>query len=135
MARRRSRSALRSVVVRSAAVVLLVGTSPACLSNNATIERLTIVNRTRYDLEIRVTDAARDGWIVLGRTLRGARTDHELIADLGDVWIFRFEYAAKVLGGELRVDRTQLVQNRWTVEVPDDVDDALERAGIEPSPA
>jgi hypothetical protein len=126
---------MRSVVVRLAVASLLLVVSPACASSNRTVERLTIVNKTRYDLEIRVTGADRDGWVVLGRTLRGQRTQHDLIEDLGDVWIFRFEYAAKVLGGELRLERTQLARNRWTVEVPDDVDDALRRAGVDPSVA
>ena len=134
MSRDRPRSVVRSAAVRVAVALVLLGVAPACASNSGTVERLTIVNRSKYDLEIQVTDGARDEWILLGRTLRGARTQHALIEDLGDVWIFRFEYAGKVLGGELRVDRTQLARNRWTVEVPDAVDDALRRAGIEPSP-
>ena len=132
MSRHRLRRAPRSIAVRIAVVFLLLGVSPACASNTGTVERLTIRNRTRYDLEIRVTDADRDGWIVLGRTQRGARTVHESIEDLGDVWIFRFE-SAQTLGGELRLDRTQLARNRWTVEVPGEVDDALRKAGVQPS--
>ena len=119
--------------MRIAVACLLLGLSPACASNAGTVERLTIRNRTRYDVEIRVTDGDRDGWIVLGRTQRGARTVHESLEDLGDVWIFRFE-SAHTLGGELRLDRTQLARNRWTVDVPQKVDDALQKAGVEPSP-
>ena len=113
------------------ATVLLI---TSCSTSGGAIERLVITNRTSYDLEIAVTDARREGWVPLGRTLRGETSTHEMVADLGDIWIFRFEYAARVLGGELRVGREQLEADDWEVVVPDRVEDRLRAEGIKPSP-
>jgi hypothetical protein len=106
----------------------------SCATGVPTVDRLVVSNPTSYDLEVRVTDGDRDGWVLLGRILRGDKHTIEQIEDLGPVWIFRFEYASDVLGGELRVRREELVGRDWTVEVPRSVEQRLRGEGIGPSP-
>jgi hypothetical protein len=106
----------------------------ACGSSGGIVQRVIIRNQTSYDLEIRVTDDDRDGWVPLGRTYRESSSTHEQVDDMGDVWIFRFDYAGHVFGGELRIDRDELVRSRWRVEVPEAVATHLRKLGIEPSP-
>ena len=105
----------------------------ACATDGAVVDRLTVINGTDYDLEISLTGADRDGWTPLGRSRHGETTMHSHVDDVGDVWIFRFEYPGPVSAGELRVTREDLEEDRWRVDVPDDVERALRRRGIDPS--
>lgn len=113
--------------------LLAVALIAVACTTKSTVDRLTIVNDTRYDLEITVTDGERSGWRLLGRTSRGQARTKEQIEDLGDVWIFRFEYPGPVLAGELRVRRETLERNGWRIEVPRIVEPQLRVKGIEPS--
>lgn len=105
----------------------------ACSSDGGVIDQVKLVNDTVYDLEVRATDQARDGWVPLGRARSGETSTHYHVTDLGGVWIFRFEYPGRTTGAELRVTRDDLAADGWTVRVPDDVERTLQREGIEPS--
>jgi hypothetical protein len=117
----------------SALVVFVVVSCVSCASDGGIVQGLKVVNETVYDLEVRVTDADRGGWVPLGRTRSGETTTHQQVDDVGDVWIFSFEYPGRMDGGELRVSRDVLEDDDWEVRVPDDVEDRLRSAGVEPS--
>jgi hypothetical protein len=114
-------------------VVLLAATLlGGCMSGVATVERLTIVNRTSYDLEVRVRGGGGGGWALLGRVDSRARTVVEQVEDFGESWIFQFRYGSE-LAGDLRVRRDELASDRWVVEVPEEVVERLRSEGIMPS--
>jgi hypothetical protein len=121
------------VLKRCCVSILLAAVTVACATSGAVVDRLTVINATGYDLEISVTDADRDGWTPLGRVRGGETKEHSHVNDVGDVWIFRFEYPGPVDAGELRLTRDALEDDRWRVRVPDDVGRTLRRKGIEPS--
>lgn len=123
----------RTMVCRATAVALLVSVA-ACTSGGGTIESLTVVNRTAYDVEVSVTSADRDGWRLLGRVSAGERAVDEQVEDIGDVWIFRFEYGGEPVIDDLRVDRAELEGDEWTVEVPREVEERLQARDEDPSP-
>ena len=113
-----------------AALSLLV---VSCTSGGGLVDELKVVNDTTYDLEVRVTDADRDGWVPLGRTRSGETSTHYRVSDVGPVWIFRFEYPGRNDGPEVRMSRDDLAADDWTVRVPETVERALRSDGVEPS--
>ncbi len=97
------------------------------------VNRIEVVNPTRYTLEIDATDASHDGWTSVTIADRHATTTAEEVIDQGSVWILRFS-AQGGDGGQLRVTRDQLMRAGWQVRIPTTVADRLERAGRPPTP-
>jgi hypothetical protein len=117
-----------------ACLLLVALAMTACGGGAGTVDRLTVVNETSYDLEVRITSDERDGWRLLGRTHRGERSVDEQVEDLGEIWIFGFDYGGQPIGDELRVRRSELEADGWVVEVPSEVEDRLRARGVDPSP-
>jgi hypothetical protein len=99
----------------------LVGLS-RLLAGPPFVESLTVVNPTAYDIDVDVTDGARDGWIRLGEVEDSGTTQFEVVLDQGAVWIVRL---ADGEGGELRLTRDELERADWRIEVPRDTDARL----------
>ena len=118
--------------VWGALLVALLGASVSC-SQPGTVDRVTVVNETRYDLEVDVTDATRGRWLLLGPAEHEAATTSEEVTDMGSTWIFRFQYGGRVVG-EISVKREDLSRNNWRVEVPSSVADRMRKLGFEPPP-
>jgi hypothetical protein len=120
----------RSVAWLVMAIVVLIGAS--CSSPEA-IDRLTIVNPTPFDVEVKVSDASKESWLVLGRAIHDSSTINELVTDMGETWAFEFSYGGRVVG-DLTVSRTKLERDRWRIEIPSRVTRTMRRYGFEPFP-
>ena len=98
------------------------------------VDRVSVTNRSGYDLNVDVSDANRDGWLPISvATGGGATTRTQDVIDQRDTWIFRFSYAGKN-AGEISVPRAELAQNDWRIAVPGTVAQNLRDAGILPGP-
>jgi hypothetical protein len=98
------------------------------------VERLTLVNDSVYDVDVRVS-GGRDAPILrLGTVPRERENRMRAVLDQGRDWVFRFTYGGQD-GGTLVVDRDELERAGWTLSVPATVERQLQRHGLPPSPA
>ena len=98
------------------------------------VNRVSVTNRTGYDLNVDVTGADHDGWVPISvATGGGSTTATQDVIDQADTWVFRFSYAGRK-AGEISVPRSVLAKNGWRVVVPDEVAKNLGDAGILPGP-
>jgi hypothetical protein len=123
------KSALLTLVV-AAIGLLFLGASCA---DEESIDRLTIVNRTPFDVNVEVSDAKKESWLILGQATHGTSTVNELVTDMGPTWVFRFHYGGETVG-ELTLVREELERARWRFEVPSAVTDQMRKLGFEPPP-
>jgi hypothetical protein len=132
---RRGGRAGRQAVV--AAAVILVGVSGVVvvsrsLGGPAVVDRITIVNATEFDVDVDVS--GDDGRLLeLRYVAAGKKAVVRDVIDQGAVWVFHFSFGGTD-AGTLRLDRTRLVQDDWTVEIPQEVADRLDDAGHRPPP-
>jgi hypothetical protein len=128
---------LRLPSFRLLAALLLFGvatvTIPRVVDLPRGVRRVTFENPTPYDLEVDLTSAKRDGWILLGTAQARSVTTIEEVADQGRIWIFRFRGQGED-GGEIRVGRDELKDAEWTVTVPDRIARQLQARGASPPP-
>ncbi len=124
------RSALLMVVAASIGLLLL---GASCVEEEDVVDRVTIVNRTPFDVEVKLGDAKKDSWLILGRAVHESSTVNEMVTEMGSTWVFRFHYAGQDMG-EVTIERDDLVRARWRVEVPTAVADRMRELGFEPSP-
>jgi hypothetical protein len=97
------------------------------------IHRITVVNPTRYTLEVEATDATHDGWTSVTIANKDSTTVAEEVIDQGSVWILRFS-AQGGGGGQVRLSRTQLERSGWHLTIPTAVANRLDEAGTPPPP-
>lgn len=107
-----------------ALALLLAG----CSEPPSTVDRITIVNTTGYDLEVQVTGLGRDGWLPLA--IVEHQSDHLIqeVIDLGEGWTFLFLHWGDPVG-EVSVTRAELRRGGWRVEVPEEVEERLRDLG------
>jgi hypothetical protein len=120
------------VVLGCLGVVGLVGVGQLTVSPTF-IHRITVVNPTRYTIQIDVTNATHDGWTSVTIVDKQSTTVAEEVIDQGSGWILRFSAQADD-GGELVLTRAQLARSGWHVTIPSTVSDRLENAGAPPTP-
>jgi hypothetical protein len=111
-------------------VVLIAAVAWALRSPTFTDE-VRVVNDTAYSVNIDVV--GEKGRIGLGTVPAGDEMQVIDVLDQGDTWTFEFSYADIEDAGEHSVSRSVLEANDWTIEVPGDVSDRLQREGIGPS--
>jgi hypothetical protein len=104
----------------------------ACSGAAPTIEAITVVNGTNYDLGVDVTDEDREAWLPLATVEAQAERTSEEVIDQGNTWIFRFIHWGEPIG-ELSLSRSELERDGWRVEVPQDVAERLTNLGRPPS--
>jgi hypothetical protein len=114
-------------------VAVIVAAAPRVFVDPPRIGHLSFENRTQYALEVEVTGAQRDGWLLLGTAERGATTVAPRVPDQGDAWIFHFE-SQGLDGGELPLSKDDLVRSGWRVVIPSAIGDRLASRGASPTP-
>jgi hypothetical protein len=103
-----------------------------CLGRPPTVEQITIVNPTAYDLDVDLTGRDRDGWLPLAIVEARSEDVVQEVNDQGELWIFRFRHWGDPIG-ELSFTRAELEQKGWRVEVPQQVIERLGELGRPPS--
>lgn len=104
----------------------------ACSGPPPTVDRITIVNTTGYDLDVDVAGRERGSWLPVSIAEAGSEDVAEQVTDQGEVWIFRFLHWGEPVG-ELSLTRAELEQDGWRVEVPEEVEERLRELGRPPS--
>jgi hypothetical protein len=113
-------------------VVLLLGVAMALLASCSgpppTVDRITVVNPTGYDLDLQVSDPDRSSWLPAGVAEAGSQQITEEVIDQGEIWVFRFLHWGDPVG-ELEITRSELERNGWRLEVPAAVEERLRQMG------
>jgi hypothetical protein len=104
----------------------------ACSGPPSTVDRITIANRTDYDLDVDVAGRNREGWLPVAVAEARSEDVVQGVIDQGEVWIFRFLHWGDLVG-ELSLARAELERSGWRVEVPEQVEERLQQLGRPPS--
>jgi hypothetical protein len=97
-------------------------------SDDAFVDRITVVNDTDYPAQVVVADRKRNGWSAVTTVDPTSTKDIQQIRDQGDVWVFRFAYGGHTEDVEL--SRRQLADDDWRIEVPPSFAEGLRNQGI-----
>jgi len=97
------------------------------------VDELAVENGTDFHLRIEVSDGDGESWLAVGTVEAETTKAFPRVIDQGEVWLFRFAGQGR-MGGELRVDRSQLVRDGWRLVVPESVADELRAQGALPPP-
>ena len=117
-----------AIVVAGVVVSRIVRPSPT------TVDHITIVNNSPYDVNVDLTGANRDGRLAIGAAPNRSTTEFEHVIDQGDRWILHFTAQGED-GGEVQVAKADLARADWRIVVPDAVVERLRAAGAPPSPS
>jgi hypothetical protein len=112
------------VVLVAILVVALLAIAIRVTEGPDFVDRVSVTNRTGYDLDVDVTSGSHDGWLPLSVATAGSTAATREVVDMHDTWVFRFSHEG-VDAGELRVSRDELARNGWTVRVPERVGQQL----------
>ena len=118
---------LRTVAVPVGAIILFVVLFFGVLrlvESPAMVGRVSIDNRTSYDLEVGVTDGSNRDRLLLAAIDADATTRVEDVLDQGTTWLFRVSRAGTTLGTLART-RDELQRSGWRVVVPASWDDRV----------
>lgn len=104
----------------------------ACSGSPSTVDRITIVNSTGYDLDVDVAGPEQASWLPVAIADAGSEELAEEVIDQGEVWVFRFVHWGDPVG-ELSLTRARLAEEGWRVEVPEEIEERLQQLGRPPS--
>jgi hypothetical protein len=111
--------------------VAVIATIYSALRSPASVDRLGVVNKTPYLVDVEVTGGSRDGWLKLGPVSPGESHDFGSVVDQGDRWIFHVT-AGPHDGGEFSMTRSGLERARRGITIPGVVQARLEAGGAVP---
>jgi hypothetical protein len=94
---------------------------------------VTVSNPTEFDLTVEATGAHRDGWMPVGIVEAHSTMPIDDVVDQGHTWILRVT-GQGVVGGEIRLDRSQLQHDSWRIVIPASIGERIREHGAEPSP-
>ena len=109
--------------------VAAIATTYSALRNPTSVDRLSVVNKTPYLVDVEVTGGT--GWLKLGPVSPGESHDFRSVVDQGDRWIFHVT-AGPHDGGEFSMTRSELERARRGVTIPGVVHARLEAGGAVP---
>jgi len=127
------RDALLIAVATVLGIAAVLGTY-AALQGPDLVDRVRVVNESRYLLDVEVTSGTRDGWLELGPISPGESHDFDSVVDQGDRWVFHVTTGSHD-GGEFSMTRAELDRARWQVTIPPIVQSRLEASGAVPHPS
>ena len=90
----------------------------------AMVGRVSIDNRTSYDLEVGVTDGSNQDRLLLAALDADATTRVDEVLDQGSTWLFRVSRAGATLG-TLERSRDELRDAGWRLVIPASWDDRV----------
>jgi hypothetical protein len=120
-------------VLTAVATLVLAVLAAGLARGPAFVDRIDLVNRSPYELSVDVRGATDGGWVSLGYIDQDAATAVQEVIDQGGRWTFRFGAQGRS-GGQLTLSRAALERSDWRIDVPDEVEARLRRAGAPPSP-
>jgi hypothetical protein len=127
--RRRAEARNGAVIRGLAAVTLLLA---GCSAPPPTVDRITLVNPTDYDLHVHVTGREQGIWLPVAIVEARSEDVAQDVIDQGDRWTFRFLYTGESLE-ETSLTRAELERNGWRVVIPAELGERLRELGEPPS--
>lgn len=104
--------------------VLLYGCTSASY-----VPRIEIENPTDYDLVVGVSGDGAGSRLQLGIAKKGGDSVTEQVIDLGEDWIFTFEYLGEE-AGSISVKRSELERANWRLVIPTEIGSRLKEKGV-----
>jgi hypothetical protein len=92
------------------------------------VDRIEIVNPTEYDLLVDVRSREDGSRLPLGIAKHGTESLREQVLDVGENWIFAFNYLGEEVGSA-RIKRSELESTGWRVMIPEEVGAKLRERG------
>ncbi len=96
------------------------------------VDRIEIVNPTEYDLLVDVRSREDGPRLRLGIANHGTESLMEQVVDLGENWIFAFNYLGEEVGSA-KITRSELESAGWRVVIPEEVGAKLREQGVRAS--
>jgi hypothetical protein len=112
--------------------LLVLGVLLTSCSSPPTVGRITIANRTDYNLDTEVTGRDRESWLPLAIVEARSEAVVQEVIDQGETWIFRFVHRGRPVG-EVSLTRAELERSDWRVEVPEQIQQRFQQPGSPPS--
>lgn len=104
--------------------VLLYGCTSASY-----VPKIEIENPTDYDLVVDVRGGDDSSRLQLGIAKKGRGSVTEQVIDLGEDWVFTFEYLDEE-AGSVSVKRSELERAHWKFVIPTEVGNRLKEKGV-----
>ena len=117
------------IAIGAAAMMLAVAVDDVLFANPTFVHRVTVVNETPYDIEVRASRAGGAGTIGLGVARQHCDTPFEQVIDLGPVWELQL-HTQGVAADAITVSRSGGTDDNWTVHIPAAVGDDLRAAEV-----
>lgn len=114
-------------------VLVVIAVFPRVATTPPMVASLTIENPSPFDMDVKVTSGAHDGWTPIGTARARHNERFSLIIDQGKTWVFQFA-SQGIDGPQMQLSRQDLVRAGWQVTVSDAVVRAFNDAGAPPSP-
>ena len=114
----RTTETIVAAVLVVAAVWLLA--TDVLFNDPAHLDKLRVDNPSEYDIDIAISPDDPAGRVLVGRAVQECGTAFHKIVDQGPIWVIHFRTQGQD-GGEVRIDRSQLEHDDWTLRIPDDV--------------
>lgn len=92
---------------------------------------LTVRNPLDWRADVSVRAEGDPAWTHAGAVPRNGELELLRLPDQGDEWVVRFSYAGAQQ--EVTVSRGELAANGWRIDVPDELGEDLEEAGVAPT--
>lgn len=118
------------VAVLAAGALLLMWKPAAAPA--PTVERVTVVTNSVYDIDVGVAGTGDGGTLSLGTAPARTTTDVKDVIDQGSTWVLHFTAQGED-GGELRIERAALDRAGWRVVIPTAVTERLAGEGLQAS--
>lgn len=111
---------VRSVAASGVLFLALLVFANVVFHDPAVVERVSVENRSGYDIHIEVAGDDRGGSLPLGVALQHCTTAFDLVIDQGSTWRVSFR-SQGVDAGQITVPRDELRSADWTIQIPDAV--------------
>jgi hypothetical protein len=120
----RRRSALVLVLLAALAAAGAVPLVAGALRDPVHVDRVAVENPSPWRVNVAVSDAGQDGWLLLGPVDPEEVREFHDVVDQGEKWTFRFSYDGHVAVAD--VTRADLAAAGWQVPLPDTLAAELE---------
>lgn len=116
----------------AAAALVAWGFGLLVLNPPDVVPTVTVENTSNYNIGVKVSGP--DGaWMGLGTAAKQSTAVIHEVIDQGDEWVFHFSSQGRQ-AGEFRIDRADLAQAQWRIQIPADVSQTLRDSGAQLPP-
>lgn len=115
---------LRSLLPLAVALLL-----SGCVIGATHVEEVAVVNPTAYPARVELRGKDSSGWLRLGAAEPASQRRVGQVFDVGERWTFRFTHPGH--SEQLTLQRGELEDADWHVQVPESFEQRLRELGVE----